>query len=126
MLTAALAASFAAQPALGVTGLAHAARVVERERAVAAMPRPEAGSAPSPPREWVASRLVAIDRDPAAAWRAAGRLTAEDLEVLLANPAMLQAAGGWSQTTQAYFFGALIVAGIVAVAIAGNGFVMVN
>jgi hypothetical protein len=73
-------------------------------------------------RERIVEQLVGIGRAPAQAREAAARLTAEDLEVLLAHPDMMQAAGGLEMT-----FGVLLVVGvIVGLAIAGSTIIVIS
>ncbi len=88
---------------------------------------PAGGPAPdgfSGAREQISRQLIEIGRTPESAGDAACRLTAEDLEVLLANPEMMQAAGG-AQTDIA--IGALLlVALIVALAAAGGTVVIIS
>ncbi len=79
-----------------------------------------------PGRKWIAEQLIEIGYVPQAARDAASRLTAADLEVLLANPQMMQAAGALSATAQANIMGILIVGGIIALGIAGSSSVMIN
>lgn len=77
----------------------------------------------------VLARMVAERRlaSPAEASAQVGRLTAADVAVLVANPRMLQVAGGMSQSAQAYLIGGLIVAGIIALAVASdNAFLFVH
>jgi hypothetical protein len=75
-------------------------------------------------REHISRQLIEIGRTPAQAQEAARRLTAEDLEVLLANPKMMQAAGG-AQTDMAIGM-LLVVALIVALAAAGGSVVIIS
>ncbi len=77
-------------------------------------------------RERIAEQMIEIGHAPQAARAAASRLTAADLEVLLANPQMMQAAGALSATAQANIMGILIVGGIIALGIAGSSSVMIN
>jgi hypothetical protein len=73
-------------------------------------------------RRQIAEQLVEIGRAPDQAAEAAGRLTAADLEVLLAHPEMMQAAGGLEMTV-----GVLVVIGvIVGLAIAGSTVVIIS
>ena len=88
---------------------------------------PTAGPAPDGSaggREQISRQLIEIGRTPAQAQDAASRLTAEDLEVLLANPEMMQAAGG-AQTNMAIGM-LLIVALIVALAVAGSSVIIIS
>ena len=72
--------------------------------------------------EQIAERLVEIGQAADRAREAAGRLTAEDLAVLLANPEMMQAAGGLEMT-----LGILLVVGvIVGLAIAGSTVIIIS
>ena len=70
--------------------------------------------------------MTQLGYEPQAARAAVSRLTAADLEVLLANPQMMQAAGALSATAQANIMGILIVGGIIALGIAGSSSVMIN
>ena len=72
----------------------------------------------------IAGQLVELGRAPDVARAAASRLTAEDLEVFLANPEMMQAAGG--NIVWGVMLGALVVGGVIALAAAGNGTLMLN
>ena len=73
-------------------------------------------------RRQIAEQLVEIGRAPDQAGEAAGRLTDADLEVLLAHPEMMQAAGGLEMT-----IGVLVVIGvIVGLAIAGSTVVIIS
>jgi len=88
---------------------------------------PAAGGAPGGSaggREQISRQLIEIGRTPESARNAAYRLTARDLEVLLANPEMMQAAGG-AQTDMAIGM-LLIVALIVALAVAGGSVIIVS
>jgi hypothetical protein len=88
---------------------------------------PVGGSAPDGSvggREQISRQLIEIGRTPESARSAACRLTAADLEVLLANPEMMQAAGG-AQTNMAIGM-LLIVALIVALAAAGSSVVIIS
>ncbi|MHC4128633.1 MAG: hypothetical protein ACYTE6_04520 [Planctomycetota bacterium] len=75
-------------------------------------------------RAQISRQLIDIGHTPRHAWDAASRLTAADLEVLLANPEMMQAAGG-AQTHMAIGM-LLVVALIVALAVAGGSVVIVS
>ena len=75
-------------------------------------------------REQISRQLVGIGRLPESAQAAACRLTAEDLEVLLANPDMMQAAGG-AQVDMT--IGALLLVGlIVGLAAAGSTVIIIS
>ena len=75
-------------------------------------------------REQISRQLVGIGRLPESAQAAACRLTAEDLEVLLANPEMMQAAGG---TDAAMGIGILlVVALIIALVAAGSSVIIIS
>ncbi|MHC4127360.1 MAG: hypothetical protein ACYSUA_04180 [Planctomycetota bacterium] len=75
-------------------------------------------------RERISRQLIEIGRAPEPAREAAARLTADDLEVLLANPEMMQAAGG-AQTEMALGVLLLLVL-IVALVVAGGSAVIVS
>jgi hypothetical protein len=81
-------------------------------------------TAPADGRVRIAQQLVEIGRTPHHAQDAAGRLTTDDLEVLLANPEMMQAAGdvGLEMT-----IGTILVIGIiVGLAVAGSTFIVIS
>ncbi len=88
---------------------------------------PAGGPAPdgfSGAREQISRQLIEIGHTPRKARDAARRLTADDLEVLLANPEMMQAAGG-AQFDIA--LGGLLLLGlIVALAAAGSAVVIIS
>jgi hypothetical protein len=94
---------------------------------LAAQPLAAADAAPdesSGGREQISRRLIDIGHTPERARDAASRLTADDLEVLLANPEMMQAAGG-AQFDIA--LGALLLLGlIIALAAAGSTVVIIS
>ena len=136
VLAVVLAASVANPPALGIVWCPSVGRL-------AFYPAPEippggnptadrpAPSVDSPTRlaadrEAIARQLIEIGRTSDAARNTASRLTAEDLEVLLANPEMMQVAGAVSQMAVAYLIGGLIVAGIVILIVAGSGSVSIG
>jgi hypothetical protein len=78
-------------------------------------------------REQIRQQLVEIGcytADNAA--DAASRLTAEDLEVLLANPEMMQAAGGASAQVEMTIGVLLVVGLIVGLAVAGGSVVVIS
>jgi hypothetical protein len=75
-------------------------------------------------REQISRQLIEIGRTPTRAQEAASRLTAEDLEVLLANPEMMQAAGGAHFDMTIGIL--LVVALIVALAAAGGSVVIIS
>jgi hypothetical protein len=77
-------------------------------------------------RLWVAGRLVGHGRATADALADAARLTADDLDVLCANPEMLQPAGALGETTVAILIGVGIIVLIVILAANGSGTVMVH
>ncbi len=134
-----LAAMFSTQPALAIAhppALSCPASVVPGERppvgervtpeAPPAQPPDRTSSKIDPGRQLIARQMTQLGYEPQAARAAASRLTAADLEVLLANPEMMQAAGALSATAQANIMGILIVGGIVALGIAGSASVMIN
>ncbi len=71
-------------------------------------------------RESMRAQLLDLDYEPDAARDAAARLTEQDLEVLLANPGMMQRAGSAWLSIEALIFAGLIIGGIVALAIASD------
>jgi hypothetical protein len=75
-------------------------------------------------RAQISRQLIEIGRTPRHAREAASRLTAADLQVLLAHPEMMQAAGG-AQTDMAIGM-LLVVALIVALAAAGGSVVIIS
>ncbi len=130
---------FSTQPALAIAhppALFCPASVVPNERppvgepVTAEAPHAEPSNRTSPRidagRQLIAGQMTQLGYEPQAARDAASRLTAADLEVLLANPEMMQAAGALSATAQAYILGILIVGGIVALGIAGSASVSIN
>ena len=75
-------------------------------------------------RGQISRELIEIGYTPDRAQDAASRLTAEDLEVLLAHPEMMQAAGG-AQVEMT--IGALLIVGlIVGLAVAGSSVVIIS
>jgi hypothetical protein len=95
--------------------------------ALAAQPAVALGAAGDPPddgRARIAERLVELGRPAGDARQAAARLTAQDLEVLLAHPDMMQAAGGVGLEMS---IGVVLVVGlIVGLAIAGSTVIIVS
>ena len=77
-------------------------------------------------RQALAQRLVELGHTPEEAIALVVQLTDADLAVLSENPRMVQRAGTMSNLTEAYVIGAIIIAGIVILAVSGNGFVNVN
>lgn len=71
-------------------------------------------------RQQMVVHLVQLGETPEDAIAASLALTADDLDVLLANERMLQPAAGLSQTSIALIIGALIITGIVLLAVAGE------
>ncbi|MHC5114237.1 MAG: hypothetical protein ACYTGP_07400 [Planctomycetota bacterium] len=93
--------------------------------------RLESAPAHAPPdlrRLHVYAQLVELDYAPLEARDAVAELTEADLDVLCANPDMLQRAGAMSVQTQAFIIAAIIVTVIVLLATSSNSstFVMVN
>jgi len=122
IFAALLALSGLATPTLGC-GIATAAHGAARGALLASGP---AAPPLAPDRSAIEERLVALGYAPEAAREAAGLLTPDDLSVLLENPLMMQRAGALDALTQSYIIGGLLVAGIVALAIAGSATVHVN
>lgn len=88
---------------------------------------PAAGPAPDGSaggREQISRQLIEIGRTPESARNAACRLTARDLEVLLANPEMMQAAGGADAAMGIGIL--LVVALIIALAAAGSSVIIIS
>ncbi len=90
----------------------------------------EPGEAPAPALEThradIAGQMVEIGRTPQEAHNAASRLTARDLEVLLANPRMMQPAGAMTAQAEMLLGTVLIVALIVALAVAGGSVIIIT
>jgi len=138
-LAIAAACLAATHPVLATPGIGaglHRACMIESARRAAAPVAPVAQTAPiassgadpraDQTRTWIVERLVAIGRSETQALAVADGLNIDDLAVLLANPEMMQPAAGMSHQTQAYIIGAILIGGIVALAIAGEGSVTVN
>ena len=85
---------------------------------------PAGGTAQDEQRGEITRQLIDLGRAPADADRAASLLTPEDLVVLGDNPNMMQPAGS------GLFWGIVLitalVVGIVLLAMAGSGFIMIN
>jgi len=77
-------------------------------------------------RHEIAARLVALGRSHDEAQEAASRLTPADLEVLLAYPLMMQTAGGSDRVAWSMVIGLLLFGGLVTLAVAGNGSLVIN
>ncbi len=77
-------------------------------------------------RHEIAGSLVALGRSHDEAQEAASRLTPADLEVLLAYPLMMQTAGGSDRVTWSIVIGLALFGGLVALAIAGDGSLVIN
>ncbi len=77
-------------------------------------------------RHEIAGSLVALGRSHDEAEAAASRLTPEDLEVLLAYPLMMQTAGGADRVAWSIVIGLLLFGGLVTLAVAGNGSLVIN
>lgn len=77
-------------------------------------------------RHEIAARLVALGRSHDEAQEAASRLTPADLEVLLAYPLMMQTAGGSDRVAWSIVIGLLLFGGLVTLAVAGNGSLVIN
>jgi hypothetical protein len=115
-------AVFTAQPVLASppAGEASVSTSVARPAAPAVQPPADDG------RRQVYEQLLELGRAPGSALDAALRLNAEDLNVLLAHPEMMQAAGASSSVTTSIILGLLIIAGLIALAAAGDGFIVRN
>lgn len=100
-----------------VAAIPEAAPVLE-VRAVLAIPGTSGIIALDAQQAHVAQRLVQLGENPVTAMEAASLLTAADIEVLMANPAMLQRGGSVLGTT--VFIWILIIAGVVVLAIAAD------
>ena len=74
----------------------------------------------------VAGRLVELGRTPEEAQALASLLTLEDLEVLLSHPGMMQEAGAMSAQSKNLMMGLLVLGGLIALAYAGDGFIIRN
>ncbi len=77
-------------------------------------------------RELVARQLFELGRSVTEANGLASRLTEEDLAVLLANPEMMQSAGGMNRVVLSIIVAGLIVAAIIAIAASSNGFIHIG
>jgi hypothetical protein len=75
-------------------------------------------------RTAIAHQLAELGRSPGESAAAASRLTIEDLDVLLAHPEMMQAAG--SDPTMMYVYAAIIIIAIIAAVASSNGSVMIS
>ncbi len=127
VLTATVAALAAGRPAPGAP---EPGPVPAPATAPAPAPPGRAATAPPPlpvhfdlaaARARIAAQLVSLRRPPEVAQAAAAALTAEDLEVLAANPRMMQEAGESGQVAFSIIVGCLIIAGIIALAAASDG-----
>lgn len=74
-------------------------------------------------RVLVRMQLVEMGRSPADAAASAALLTEADLDVLVANPDMMQEAG--MSTFWVIVIGVALIAGVIAIAAAGNGSISV-
>ncbi len=95
----------------------------------AAAEKPDNGAddkEPAAGRHEIAGRLVALGRSHDEAQEAASRLTPADLEVLLAYPLMMQTAGGSDRVAWSIVIGLVLFGGLVALAAAGNGSIVLN
>ena len=72
----------------------------------------------------VAKALVDLGREKEEARTLANLLTANDIKILLANPAMMQEAGAMSAQTRNLIAGLLVLGGLIALAAAGDGFIV--
>ncbi len=81
---------------------------------------------PAAGRHEIAGRLVALGRSHDEAQEAASRLTAADLDVLLAYPLMIQTAGGSDRVAWSIVIGLALFGGLLALAYAGDGSIMMN
>lgn len=77
-------------------------------------------------RDEIARQLIDLGRAPETARALADQLTDEDLQVLLANPRMMQPAGDSSKMVLNIVVAALVVGGIVALALAADGSIVQN
>ena len=74
----------------------------------------------------VAGRLVELGRTAEEAQALASLLTLEDLDVLLSHPGMMQEAGAMSAQSNNLIMGLLVLGGLIALAYAGDGFIIRN
>ncbi len=74
----------------------------------------------------VAGRLVELGRTAEDAQALASLLTIEDLEVLLSHPGMMQEAGAMNAQSDNLMMGLLVLGGLIALAYAGDGFIIQN
>jgi hypothetical protein len=75
-------------------------------------------------RVWVAERLIELGRPAEDAWGMATQLTIEDILVLSQNPDMMQPGGADPGLT--LLLGVLLIAGLIALAYAGDGFILIG
>lgn len=127
-----LSAAFIAQPAMAMAVPGADPPAPDSPPAVSVVadapgPAEEAPAAPHDDgRAQIAAGLIKIGYDPEPARGMASQLTPADLQVLLANPKMMQQAGTMSTQTTAFIIGGVIVAGIVVLAVAGDATVQIN
>lgn len=74
----------------------------------------------------VAGRLIELGRTAEEAKALASLLTIEDLEVLVSHPGMMQEAGAMSAQSNNLIMGLLVLGGLIALAYAGDGFIIQN
>lgn len=118
-----MAAMVAAQPAAAV------ARQPARGPAAAATAQPEgprSAAASLAGRAFIKQRLIKLGAAPLAAEEAVRRLTSDDIDVLLASPKMLQAAGNMDVGVEVVLGTVLIIAVIVGLAVAGASVVVIS
>ena len=74
----------------------------------------------------VAGRLIELGRTVEEAQALASLLTIEDLAVLVSHPGMMQEAGAMSAQSDNLMMGLLVLGGLIALAYAGDGFIIQN
>ena len=88
--------------------------------------QPQQEGDPGRARGEIERQLIAIGYAPEEAQDAAGRLTEDDLEVLLANPEMMQAAGGMTANVEAHVAGFLIVVLVIVFGATGTVVIVIG
>lgn len=124
-------------PVLGVdpypwfhqVGTCEVSIIIYEDEPVAPAPEPEpekAGMSLVEARRIIAGQLVELGRSPGEAGELSMLLTQADLDVLIQNPAMMQVAGAMSAQTNNLIMGLLVLGGLIAIAAAGDGFILRN
>lgn len=116
-------------PPPSTTPPAHSGNTPAPAPAPAPAQKPDNGAGDKEPaagRQEIAGRLVALGRPHDEAQEAASRLTPADLEVLLAYPLMMQTAGGSDRVAWSIVIGLALFGGLLALAAAGDGSLLIN